>query len=299
MSSEVTSVAAEPTTTGRRIRQFEVTISDVIVETPDTVTLVMTGGEPFVYKAGQFCTIDPHQFEVIAGMTRFLEDLKKHKEPPRAYSMASAPHEPLAITIKEETYESGSTKYPPLLSPVLVRSVLKHSRMIVSGFTGPYTFPDNIVEKTDHVVHIVAGSGSVPNWSMLKHAVRFVPELRHTFIYSNKTWNDVIFRDALNAFCAEHQDRVRLVHCLTRQDVPAEAPPGTRRGRVSADLLRELIPDPTKVMIYACGPALSQYDRAAAREKGIDPTPRFMESVSAAVKEIGVPKDRYKTEAYG
>ena len=68
---------------------------------------------------------------------------------------------------------------------------------------------------------------------------------------------------------------------------------------MSADLLRELIPDPTAVLIYACGPALSSHDRAAAREKGVEPTPRFMETVSAAVKEIGVPKDRYKTEAYG
>jgi 3-ketosteroid 9alpha-monooxygenase subunit B len=292
-----TEVAGTPT--GRRIRQFDVLVADVIVETPDTVTLVYEGPEPFEYKAGQFCTIDPHQFKVSAGVTRFLEDLKKHKEPPRAYSMASAPHEPLAITIKEETYESGSTKYPPLLSPVLVHHVEKGSRMVISGFTGPYHLPDNVLEKTDHLVHITAGSGSVPNWSMLKHAVKFLPQLKHTFIYSNKTWDDVIFRDALNAFCAEHADKVRLVHCLTRQEVPEGAPPGTRKGRVSADLLRELIADPTAVLIYACGPALSSHDRAAAREKGVEPTPRFMETVSAAVKEIGVPKDRYKTEAYG
>jgi ferredoxin-NADP reductase len=290
---------AAATAPGRRIRQFDVLVSDIVVETPDTVTLVFEGQEPFEYKAGQFCTIDPHQFKVTAGMTRFLEDLKKHKEPPRAYSMASAPHEPLAITIKEELYESGSTKYPPLLSPVLVHHVEKHSRMLISGFTGPYHLPDNILEKTRHIVHITAGSGSVPNWSMLKHAVKFLPELTHTFIYSNKTWDDIIFRDALNTFCAEHADTVRLVHCLTRQDVPEGAPAGTRRGRVSADLLRELIPDPAAVMIYACGPALSSHDRAAAREKGVEPTPRFMETVSAAVKEIGVPKDRYKTEAYG
>ncbi len=290
-------MSSEPT--GRRIRQFDVTISEVVVETADTVTLVMTGSEPFEYKAGQFCTVDPHQFHVIGGMTRFLEDLKKHKEPPRAYSMASAPHEPLAITIKEETYESGSTKYPPLLSPVLVHHVEKGSRMLISGFTGPYHLPDNVLEKTDHLVHITAGSGSVPNWSMLKHAVKFIPQLKHTFIYSNKTWEDIIFRDALNAFCAEHADQVRLVHCLTRQDVPEGAPAGTRRGRVSAEMLRELIPDPAAVLIYACGPALSSHDRAAAREKGVEPTPRFMETVSAAVKEIGVPKDRYKTEAYG
>lgn len=290
-------MSSEPT--GRRVRQFDVTISEVIVETPDTVTLVMTGSEPFEYKAGQFCTVDPHQFAVIGGMTRFLEDLKKHKEPPRAYSMASAPHEPLAITIKEELYEPGNTKYPPLISPVLVHSVPLGSRVKISGFTGPYTFPDNILEKAEHIVHITAGSGSVPNWAMLKHAVKFLPSLRHTFIYSNKTWDDVIFRDALNAFCAQHADKVNLVHCLTRQDIPADAPAGTRRGRVSADLLRELIPDLDRAMIYACGPALSSHDRQAAREKGVEPTPRFMETVSAAVKEIGVPKDRFKTEAYG
>ena len=70
---------------GRRIRQFDVTVADIVVETPDTVTLVFDGPDPFEYKAGQFCTIDPHQFRVIAGMTRFLEDQKRHKEPPRAY----------------------------------------------------------------------------------------------------------------------------------------------------------------------------------------------------------------------
>ena len=125
-------MSTEPT--GRRIRQYDVAISEIIVETADTVTLVMTGSEPFEYKAGQFCTIDPHQFHVIGGMTRFLEDLKHHREVPRAYSMASAPHEPLAITIKEELYEPGATKYPPLLSPVLVHSIPLNSRMMISGF---------------------------------------------------------------------------------------------------------------------------------------------------------------------
>jgi ferredoxin-NADP reductase len=75
---------------------------------------------------------------------------------------------------------------------VLVHHVEKGSRMLISGFTGPYHLPDNVLEKTDHLVHITAGSGSVPNWAMLKHAVTFIPQLQHTFIYSNKTWDDII-----------------------------------------------------------------------------------------------------------
>ena len=54
----------------------------------------------------------------------FLEDLKGKKEPPRAYSMASSPHEKyLAVTVKEERYVTGLTQYPPLLSPLLVKRI--------------------------------------------------------------------------------------------------------------------------------------------------------------------------------
>ena len=46
--------------------------------------------------------------------------LKGKREPPRAYSMCSSPHERyLAVTVKEERYLSGTTKFPPLLSPLL------------------------------------------------------------------------------------------------------------------------------------------------------------------------------------
>ena len=97
-------------------------VADVIVETPDTATLVLfTGNERLDYLPGHFLTIDPHQFEGLERFIAFLEDLKGRKEPPRAYSMASSPHEKyLAVTVKEERYVTGLTQYPPLLSPLLV-----------------------------------------------------------------------------------------------------------------------------------------------------------------------------------
>ena len=98
-----------------RIKELEVMVADVVPETHDTVTLVLfTGNDRLDYKAGHFLTIDPHQFEALERFTAFLEDLKARKEPPRAYSMVSAPHERyLAVTVKEERYASGQTKYPP------------------------------------------------------------------------------------------------------------------------------------------------------------------------------------------
>src|SRR4029453_7959179 len=100
--------------------------------------ILFTGNDRLEYRAGHFLTIDPHQFEALERFIAFLEDLKGKKEPPRAYSMCSATHERyLAITVKEERYTPGDTKFPPLFSPLLVKRTVKGMRLVVTGFTGP------------------------------------------------------------------------------------------------------------------------------------------------------------------
>ena len=290
---------AEPTS--RRIKEMEVMVADVIIETPDTTTLVLfTGNDRLEYLAGHFLTIDPHQFESLERFTSFLEDLKGKREPPRAYSMSSAPHERyLAVTVKEERYVSGSTKFPPLLSPLLVKRTLRGMRLVVTGFTGPYTLGPDITAQTDHVVHVCAGSGSVPNFSMLKFALAHHPKLRHTFVYSNKKWDDVIFRDELAQLAAQHPDRLRLLHTLTREEDERVFGPTVRKGRLNEALLREAIPSPSECVVYVCGPGISKFDLAAAKQAGTAPPARFLESVLADLKAIGVPDKRVKREFYG
>jgi len=64
-------------------------------------------------------------------------------------------------------------------------------------------------------------------------------------------------------------------------------------------LLREAIPDPTASVVYVCGPGISKFDLAAAKEAGTAPPPRFLESVLADLKALGVPDKRIKREFYG
>jgi ferredoxin-NADP reductase len=284
----------------RRIKEMEVMVADVVVETPDTTTLVLfTGNDRLDYKAGHFLTIDPHQFESLERFISFFEDVKGKKEPPRAYSMTSAPHEKyLAITVKEERYVSGTTKYPPLLSPLLVKRTLRGMRLAVTGFTGPYTLPDDVESRTDHLVHVCAGSGSVPNFSILKHALIQHPKLRHTFLYSNKTWDDIIFRDELDGLVRKHPERIRLMHTLTREE-PPPGRPDVKRGRIDSAMLRDAVPDPSACIVYACGPAIGPFDRQFAKEKGVEPAPRFLETALSGLADIGVSKDRIKHESYG
>jgi 3-ketosteroid 9alpha-monooxygenase subunit B len=287
--------------TSRRIKEMEVMVADVIVESPDTTTLVLfTGNDRLEYLAGHFLTVDPHQFESLERFTSFLEDLKGRREPPRAYSMSSAPHERyLAITVKEERYMSGSTRFPPLLSPLLVKRTVRGMRLVVTGFTGPYTLGPDVSAETDHIVHVCAGSGSVPNFSMLKFALAHHPTLRHTLVYSNKTWSDVIFRDELSRLAAQHPDRLRLLHALTREEDASVFGPTVRKGRVDQVLLRDAIPNPTECLVYVCGPGISRWDLAAAKEAGTTPQPRFLEAVLGDLKALGVPGTRIKREFYG
>ena len=276
-------------------------VADVIVETPDTTTLVLfTGNDRLEYLAGHFLTIDPHQFESLQRFTSFLEDLKGRREPPRAYSMSSAPHERyLAVTVKEERYVSNVTRYPPLLSPLLVKRTLRGMRLVVVGFTGTYTLAPDVASRTDHIVHVCAGSGSVPNFSMLKFALANHPTLRHTFVYSNKTWDDVIFREELGRLAVQNPDRLKILHTLTRDDDVARFGPNVRKGRVDQALLREAIANPEECLVYVCGPGVSKFDLAAAKVAGSPPPVRFLESVLADLKALGVPDKRIKREFYG
>ena len=276
-------------------------VADVIRETPDTTTLVLfTGNERLDYEAGHFLTVDPHQFQSLERFIAFLEDLKGKKEPPRAYSMSSAPHERyIAITVKEEAYVSGTTKYPPLLSPLLVHRTPRGTRLIITGFTGPYTLSSRILAKTNHLVHICAGSGSVPNFAIIKSALELHPDVRHTLIYSNREWNDIIFRAELENMERLHPDRLNIIHTLTREPDASSRGPNFRSGRVNLQMLEEIIPVSRDCHFFVCGPAVSAADRLAAREKGTEPQPRFLESILADLKSMGVTKEQITYESYG
>lgn len=285
----------------KKVKQLEVMVAETSRETPDTTTILFfTGNDRLEYQPGHFLTIDPHQFGELERFTKYLEDQKGRPEPPRAYSLASAPHEKgLAITVKEERYVSGVTPYPPLLSPILARRLRTGRRLVVTGFTGPYTLREDLLAATDHLVHLCAGSGIVPNYSILKHALREHPALRHTLIYSNKTPEDIIYREPLRELARAHPDRLRVIHTLTR----AEAPSGTgetfQRGRISEALLREAVPDIASAAFYVCGPAITPHDRKRAKEAGREPPPRFMETALAILAALGVDRNRIRRESYG
>lgn len=294
-------MSASATSARSRPREYEVTVSDVRLETRDTATLWLDfGPERPEYLAGQFLNLDPHQFPALGHFATYLQETKGRREPARSYSLASAPHEPqVAITVKDEEYISGFTRYPPLLSPYLVHAPLKGSRLKVLGFMGPYVLPPDVEERTDHILHVVAGSGAVPNFSILKDALHRGLKPRHTLLASNKTWGDILYREAFEALERAHPDKLRVVHTLTRETDEGRFGPHVRKGRVSEALLEEFLPERSHALVYVCGPAITPWDRRKALETRTPATPRFMETVLGHLHSLGLEDKRIKRESYG
>jgi 3-ketosteroid 9alpha-monooxygenase subunit B len=281
-----------------RLKKLDVMVAEVIEETPDTTTLVLfTGNERLEYKAGHFITIDPHQLSGLQRWAAYLEHVKGRKEKPRAYSLASAPYERnLAITVKAEEYVPGVHAYPPLLSPILAKRVRPGTMLQITGFVGPYTLPEE--PETDAVLHVCAGSGIVPSYSILKQDLH-EGNLKHVLLYTNRTRTDTIFFEQLQALEEAHPDRLRVVYFFTREGDELEESDRFRRGRMGKAAVEAQLSSLGDPYVYVCGPALSIHEKRAAKARGDTLSPRFFESVMGFLEELNVDRKRIKKESYG
>lgn len=275
------------------MQTYDARVEEIVRETPDAVSLVLDIGGPAEFDAGQFITIDPHAIDARKTLAKELEAKKKRKERGRAYSLGSAPHERLlVVTVKEE--EEG--EFPALVSPWLMREVTVGDTIPVTGFSGLYTLPRDLPPGS-HLVHICAGSGIVPNFSIIKDVLHRGLPYRQTLLYSNRTWDDVIYADTLTSLAATSGGSLAILHLLTRD---SRAPEGVRvrPSRIDRATLLEEIPDLADAHFFLCGPSVPPHERRAARLKGEVPRPRFLECMKDLLEELGVPRERVRSEGW-
>jgi ferredoxin-NADP reductase len=183
----------------------------------------------------------------------------------RAYSIASAPGEAVAITV--ERLEDGEVS-PYLTDELRVGDAIEFRGPIGGYFVwGP--------ENGGPLLLVAGGSGIVPLRAMVRHRERTGSNVPARLLYSSRSLEDVIYRTELD----EVSDGVEVVHTLTR-----EQPPGWtgHARRVDAALLAEVAwaadQDP---LAYVCGPT------------------SFVEVVAGGLVELGYPPPRVKTERFG
>jgi ferredoxin-NADP reductase len=184
----------------------------------------------------------------------------------RSYSIASAPGEPVAITV--ERLDDGE------VSPYLTGELRAGDQIEIRGPIGGY-FVWTGDDDASPVLLIAGGSGVVPFRSILRHRHNVGSAIPVRLLYSARSLPDVIYRSELD----KPDDGVTVIYTLTRQQ-----PPGWtgHTGRVDTGLLADTAwPVSQDGLAYVCGP-----------------TP-FVETVAAGLVGLGYPPNRIKTERYG
>jgi ferredoxin-NADP reductase len=228
------------------------TLAEVVEETPRVRTLVLdVPGWPG-HRAGQHLDI------------RLTAEDGYRAE--REYSIASAPGEPVAITV--ERLDDGE------VSPYLTEELRPGDELELRGPVGGYFVwePD---ENGRPLFLVAGGSGVVPLRAMLRHRERTGSDVGARLLYSSRSLEDVIYRDELE----RPADGAEIVYTLTR-----EQPPGWTgyARRVDAELLAEVAwPADDDPHTFVCGPT------------------SFVEAVASGLVGLGYRPERVKTERFG
>ena len=227
------------------------TVSSVRAETASVRTIVLSVPDWPGHRAGQHLDVrltaeDGYQAE-------------------RSYSIASAPDEPLAITV--ERLADGE------VSPYLTQEVRAGDQMEVRGPIGGYFVWESGMGGP--LLLAAGGSGVVPLRAILRYRIMVGSSVPVRLLYSSRSWADVIYRDELS----RPAPGVEVIHTLTRSH-PDGWTGYTRR--VDAAMLAEVAFRAAEgALAYVCGPT------------------NFVEAVAAGLVGLGYPAGRVKTERFG
>ena len=241
----------ERTAVRRRLIWQAATVAAVTPETAAVVTITLDPPDWPGHQAGQHLDVR------LTAEDGYVAE--------RSYSIASAPGEPLAITV--ERLENGE------VSPYLTEELRVGDQLELRGPIGGYF----VWEPADAspLTLLAGGSGIVPLRAILRDRLRTGSDAAARLLYSARTLPDVIYREELG----RHHDGVDVSYTLTRAQ-----PPGWtgHTGRIDASLLADAAwPATAKPLAYVCGPT------------------SFVETAAAGLVGLGYPPDRVKTERFG
>ena len=233
----------------------EMLVESVKMELPDTKTVRFQWPEGYApdFKTGQF-------------ITTFWPDTPTYK---RAYSLSSCALDRgfFEVTIKREG-KMGTR---------VVDWAKAGDKIMILPPTGRFLPVYDPPGK--HLICIAGGSGVTPFRGFAREATRRQLDTRITILYSVRTTNDIIFRQEFQQLEQENEHFDFYVTC-TR--LHPDDPWSGRRGRISAEWVREHIHDPANTVFYACG------------------TNELVEATEQLVlDELKLPKEQMKTEKWG
>lgn len=217
-------------------------------------------GAPLAFRSGQYINID------------FPIDGPDAEPVSRSYSISSAPTEPwtFSITIKRDPKGRVSPWAHENIRPGMVLDML--------GPVGAFHLAD--YDRRARFLLLAAGAGITPMMSMIRTVHSLPGQADVVLLYHGSAPDRFAFAEELD-FLAKADFRIKVIYCLGDREQSADTGWAGRTGRLSAELIDELVPDANGRQVFACGP--EGYLNAATdylRSLGVDDTSIFMEFFS-------------------
>lgn len=223
------------------------TVAKTVREALGTTTLEITSADGIPpYIPGQFITV-------------YLPELGTPEG--KAYSISSAPYEPLAITV------SARGEFSRRLCS------LNPGDTFTASAPSGYFYSES---KTSTLVMIAAGIGIAPFRDVMLDSLKENPARRLILFYSNRTMADIVFAKTLDELAAANPS-VEVHRFITREEVRSA---GISGGRISAEAVVRGVADAPDPEFFICG-SIS-----------------FVRDLWRGLRSAGVGEDRLYTEAF-
>ena len=224
-------MTTSPSTTVIRDRTTNLPRARLVERVDYTDDLMVIKMEPqgfdFKFKPGQYCTLGLDGIE-------------------RAYSIVSAPHEPL-LEIFVELVPEGE------LTPRMWRMEIGDTMSIRPRPKGIFLMDPSATQ------HLMLGTvtGIAPFVSMVRDHLHYDRDGHHFYVIEGASYRDEFVYDVeLARLAAAHPDAVTFVPAISRPTEERNAGWEGASGRLNnivADLLEEFALDRSQTLIYACG----------------------------------------------
>ena len=205
---------------------LDLKVKEVIKETPDAISVVFERPAGVEFKAGQFLTL--------------IMDING-KEVRRSYSLSSAPYEMDRLTVSVKRVEGG------LMSNYLNDHTKAGDIIKVMEPLGTFVHEVNSAAANQYVL-FGGGSGITPMMSILKTVLKEEPNSNITLVFANRDKESIIFREEIEALSTS-SDKLKVIHVL-EDNTGYDA----RSGRITPDLVKEVINSVSANGYYMCGP---------------------------------------------
>ncbi|WP_102160688.1 flavin reductase family protein [Zhihengliuella halotolerans] len=243
-------------------QEFLAECVETVPEAGDMLTIVLRriDGAPLAFRSGQYLNI------------AFPVDGPDAEPVNRSYSISSAPTQPwtFAITVKREEGGRVSQWVHENVRPGMVLDML--------GPVGAFHLPD--MDRRARYLFLAAGAGVTPLMSMIRTIHSLPGRADVVMLYHGAEPGAFAFSRELEHL-ASVDSRIKVYYSLGDRSVT-----GTWQGmvgRLTAQMIDEVVPDANGRQVYACGPE-GYLDVATdfLSKVGVDDTSIHMESFSGS-----------------